>query len=104
MSALTWCGPSSRSTSFIALKIGRSGQPVQKPGGRPCTTSASGANAVVDPGVAVASGAPSTPEETTGGPAVLAPGSAVVPDPLLPAIGAIGITFGVRTGAGIGST
>jgi len=38
MSALTWCGPSSRSTSFIALKIGRSGQPVQKPGGLPWTT------------------------------------------------------------------
>ena len=34
MSALTWCAPSSRSTSFIAEKIGRSGQPVQKPGGR----------------------------------------------------------------------
>ena len=47
MSALTWCGPSSRSTSFIALKIGRSGQPVQKPGGRPCTTSASGGAAAL---------------------------------------------------------
>src|ERR1044072_164476 len=43
MSALTWCGPSSRSTSFIALKIGRSGQPVQKPGGLPWTTPARGA-------------------------------------------------------------
>ena len=42
MSALTWCGPSSRSTSFIALKIGRSGQPVQKPGGRGWTVSESG--------------------------------------------------------------
>ena len=37
MSQLTWCGPSSRSTSFIAAKIGRSGQPVQNEGGRPCT-------------------------------------------------------------------
>ena len=34
MSAATWCGPSSFSTSFIAAKIGRSGQPMQKPGGR----------------------------------------------------------------------
>jgi hypothetical protein len=33
MSAETWCMPSSRSTSFSAEKIGRSGQPVQKPGG-----------------------------------------------------------------------
>jgi hypothetical protein len=40
MSADTWCGPSSRSTSFIAVKIGRSGHPVQKPGGRLCTTGA----------------------------------------------------------------
>ena len=37
MSALTWCGPSSRSTSFIAAKIGRSGQPVQNAGGRAWT-------------------------------------------------------------------
>ena len=42
MSALTWCGPSSRSTSFIAVKIGRSGQPVQKPGGRALTLSLDG--------------------------------------------------------------
>ena len=34
-------GPSSRSTSFIAVKIGRSGQPVQKPGGRACTLASS---------------------------------------------------------------
>ena len=34
MSQLTWCGPSSRSTSFIAVKMGRSGQPVQNDGGR----------------------------------------------------------------------
>ena len=34
MSQLTWCEPSSRSTSFIAVKIGRSGQPVQNDGGR----------------------------------------------------------------------
>jgi hypothetical protein len=34
MSQETWCVPSSRSTSFIAAKIGRSGQPVQKEGGR----------------------------------------------------------------------
>ena len=34
MSQLTWCGPSSRSTSFMAVKIGRSGQPVQNEGGR----------------------------------------------------------------------
>ena len=40
MSAETWCGPSSRSTSFIAVKMGRSGQPVQKPGGRLCTSGA----------------------------------------------------------------
>ncbi len=39
MSALTWCSPISRSTSFIAVKMGRSGQPVQKPGGRACTLS-----------------------------------------------------------------
>src|SRR6185295_814651 len=37
MSQLTWWGPSSRSTSFMAAKIGRSGQPVQNDGGRPCT-------------------------------------------------------------------
>ena len=78
MSALTWCGPSSRSTSFIALKIGRSGQPVQKPGGRPCTTSASGA------GMAAGSGAPSTPEGAM---------------PAAAFVAAIGITFGTRTGA-----
>ena len=41
MSAAMWCGPSSFSTSFIAAKIGRSGQPVQKPGGRGGTASAS---------------------------------------------------------------
>ncbi len=48
MSALTWCAPSSRSTSFIAVNIGRSGQPVQKPGGRACTlaTSARACNAI----------------------------------------------------------
>ena len=34
MSALIWCAPSSFCTSFMAAKIGRSGQPVQKPGGR----------------------------------------------------------------------
>jgi len=34
MSQLTWCCPSSRSSSFIAVKIGRSGHPVQKDGGR----------------------------------------------------------------------
>src|SRR5664279_2237407 len=34
MSQLTWCLPISRSTSFIAVKIGRSGQPVQNDGGR----------------------------------------------------------------------
>ncbi len=56
MSALTWCGPSSRSTSFIALKIGRSGQPVQKPGGRACTLSFSGRDG---------SGAASTPISAT---------------------------------------
>src|SRR5580698_5413817 len=41
ISAATWCGPSSSSTSFIAAKIGRSGQPMQKPAGRGGTTSAS---------------------------------------------------------------
>ena len=40
ISAATWCAPSSCSTSFIAEKIGRSGQPVQKPGGRAGTTAA----------------------------------------------------------------
>jgi hypothetical protein len=34
MSAAIWCSPRSSCTSFIAAKIGRSGQPVQKPGGR----------------------------------------------------------------------
>ena len=34
MSQLTWWRPSSRSSSFIAVKIGRSGQPVQNDGGR----------------------------------------------------------------------
>ncbi len=43
MSQETWCWPSSRSTSFIAVKIGRSGQPVQKEGGRPCTLPSSAA-------------------------------------------------------------
>ena len=38
MSDAMWCLPSSCSTSFMAAKIGRSGQPVQKPGGRPGTT------------------------------------------------------------------
>src|SRR5271165_7561251 len=40
-SAATWCGPSSFSMSFIAAKIGRSGHPTQKPGGRGGTTLAS---------------------------------------------------------------
>ena len=39
MSLATWCSPSSFSTSFIAEKIGRSGQPVQKPAGRIGTSS-----------------------------------------------------------------
>jgi hypothetical protein len=34
MSAETWNSPSSRCTSFIAENTGRSGQPMQKPGGR----------------------------------------------------------------------
>ena len=34
MSQLMCSGPSSRCSSFMAVKIGRSGQPVQKPGGR----------------------------------------------------------------------
>ena len=34
MSALMWVGPSSRCTSLSALNTGRSGQPVQKAGGR----------------------------------------------------------------------
>ena len=34
MSALMWVGPISRCTSLIAAKTGRSGQPVQKSGGR----------------------------------------------------------------------
>ena len=38
MSQLTWCGPSSRSTSFMAVKMGRSGQPVQNEGGRGWTS------------------------------------------------------------------
>ena len=38
MSEAMWCRPSSCSTSFVAAKIGRSGQPTQKPGGRPGTT------------------------------------------------------------------
>jgi hypothetical protein len=46
MSALMWCAPSSCSTSLIALKIGRSGQPVQKPGGRAWTWAASVAGAI----------------------------------------------------------
>src|SRR3569833_3462600 len=41
MSAAMWCGPSSFSTSFIAAKLGRSGHPVQKPGGRGGTAPAS---------------------------------------------------------------
>ena len=41
MSLATWCSPSSFSTSFIAEKIGRSGQPVQKPAGRIGTSFAS---------------------------------------------------------------
>ena len=36
-----WCWPSSCSTSFMAAKIGRSGQPMQKPGGRGGTILAS---------------------------------------------------------------
>ena len=39
--------PSSRSTSFIAAKIGRSGQPVQNDGGRPCTSLATSAAALL---------------------------------------------------------
>ena len=46
MSALTWCGPNSFSTNFMAAKIGRSGQPVQKPGGRGCTTCCKGLSAI----------------------------------------------------------
>ena len=50
MSALTWCSPVSRSASFMPLKIGRSGQPVQRPGearlyhlgGDPCGEGAGG--------------------------------------------------------------
>ena len=38
MSEAMWCLPSSCSTSLVAAKIGRSGQPMQKPGGRPGTT------------------------------------------------------------------
>ena len=38
MSALTWCSPSSRCTSFSAANTGRSGQPVHRPGGRACTS------------------------------------------------------------------
>src|SRR2546422_8648479 len=34
MSALMWVGPSSRCISLMALNTGRSGQPVQKFGGR----------------------------------------------------------------------
>ena len=34
-----WCFPVSRSASLSAVKIGRSGQPVQNEGGRPCTFS-----------------------------------------------------------------
>src|ERR1700744_5417559 len=34
ISALIWVGPISRCASFIAAKTGRSGQPVQKFGGR----------------------------------------------------------------------
>src|SRR5215469_13228637 len=41
ISAATWWGPSCCSTSFMAAKIGRSGHPVQNPGGRGGTTSAS---------------------------------------------------------------
>ncbi|MNT31373.1 hypothetical protein D3C72_1672060 [compost metagenome] len=59
MSALTWCAPSSRSTSFMALKMGRSGQPVQKPGGRECTTSPSALDG------SAGSGAASTPMAAT---------------------------------------
>src|SRR5690606_96524 len=40
MSADTCDGPSSRSTIFMAVKIGRSGQPVQKPAGRAGTSAA----------------------------------------------------------------
>src|SRR3569833_1832510 len=41
MSAAMWWGPSSFSTSFIAAKLGRSGQPVKTPGGRGGTAPAS---------------------------------------------------------------
>src|SRR5580698_1396311 len=34
ISPAIWCGPSSCCTSFMAAKIGRSGQPMQKLGGR----------------------------------------------------------------------
>ena len=44
MSEAIWCSPVSLSTSFIAEKIGRSGQPVQKPGGRTGTSLASSLN------------------------------------------------------------
>jgi hypothetical protein len=50
MSQLTWCGPSSRSTSFKAVKIGRSGQPVQKDGGRPCTCATASSITAAAPG------------------------------------------------------
>src|SRR6516162_5036474 len=41
ISPAIWCGPSSCCTSFIAAKIGRSGQPTQKLGGRGGTVLAS---------------------------------------------------------------
>ncbi len=43
MSALTCIGPRSRSISFIAVKSGRSGQPVHRPEGRAGTAPASAA-------------------------------------------------------------
>src|ERR1700730_15141452 len=46
MSQLTWCGPSSRSTSLMAVKIGRSGHPVQNDGGRAWTWASIGAGAI----------------------------------------------------------
>ena len=45
MSVETWKRPSSLSTSFSAEKNGRSGQPMQKPGGRAGAGPPSAANA-----------------------------------------------------------
>ena len=49
MSQLTWKRPSSFSTSFMAVKSGRSGQPVQKPAGRAGTSAIESGGAVLDP-------------------------------------------------------